>query len=244
MLQKLSSLAIAFLLLLLPSRLFAGGPPWLCLPIDGVTVASAKECAGLLNSKLKDKFSGDVEERQIKVLQHADQWYLTFYMGEDVALGDVDAALQGSKFSVPRDRLRLFGHSVLEIDTRAASAKDLLADLEAASYVSVAESERRKDRFLVTLDIPYPVETDRERGVVGWEKFRRNDLSSDQAARGSESPATPQTLPAYAALRDVVAKHKASLKDVRWDMNYACRPLGGVAVPDSKGTVSAQSTAR
>jgi hypothetical protein len=221
---------------LLPTRLIAGGPPWLCLPIDGVTSNNVKACADLLTTKLESKIS--FHDREIQIQQHSNQWYLTFYMGEHVELGDVEAALQGSGFSVPRDRLRLFGHVILKIDARTTSPKELLADLDAMNYVSVAGSDDKEDRLLVTLDMPYPMwNGGPDRRSVRWDTFQRNDFASDPSTR-SESPATSRTLPSYAAIRDIVAKHKASLKDIRWSDKYACRPLGCVAVPAPDAVIS------
>ena len=227
--------------ILLPAPLFAGGPAWLCLPIDGITADNERSCAALLTTKLDDKLSPyRPKEREVKLKQHKGQWYLMFFMGKDVALSEVEAALKGSGFSVPRDRLHLFGHVILDIDARGTPHKELVADLEKLSYVSVEKSEAKKDRLLVTVDMPYPAD---ERGVtredVGWDTFKRNDFSSDRATR-SESPATVGTLPGLDTLRDAVTKHKASLKDIRWDPNYACRPLGGVAVPAKEVKVSAR----
>jgi hypothetical protein len=218
----------AVLLLLLPDRLIAGGPPWLCLPVDGVTEGNVKACADLLTTKLESQLWP--EDREIQIRQRSNQWYLTFYMKTHVALSDVEAALQGSGFSVPRNRLRLFGHAILEIDARTPPPKELLADLEALRFVSVGETEDKEDRLLVLVDMPYPEDGDRDRDSVAWDAFRRNDFASDPATR-SEPPATSQTLPGYDAFRDVVAKHKGSLKDIRWSGALGCRPLGCVAAP-------------
>jgi hypothetical protein len=232
---------VAAVLLLWPARLIAGGPPWLCLPVDGVTADNVKECTDLLTDKLKGKFAPNrARYNNVELHNHANQWYLTFYMGEDVGLREVEAALKGSRFSVPRDRLRLFGHVILEIDAGKATDKQLLAALEALNYVSVAKSEHKDDLLLVTVDMPYPVEDNRRENLTaGWDKFERNDFASDQATK-SEPAATPRTLPSYEAFRGIVAKHKASLKDIRWSTHYACRPLGGVAVAsDSVASASA-----
>jgi hypothetical protein len=231
MFRTISLFAITALFLLTPARLIAGGPPWLCLPIEGVTFDNAEECGELLTSKLARKLSPYAREyRGVELRKHLDQWYLAFYIGEDVKLREVEAALAGSRFSVPRDKLHLFGHVILEIDARKSTAKDLSANLDALDFVSVAKSEIKDGLLLVTLDMSYPVEDNRrERLSAGWEKFHRNDFASDQSTK-SEPAATPGTLPGYNAFRDTLAKHKASLKDVRWSTYYACRPQGGVAV--------------
>jgi hypothetical protein len=164
-------------------------------------------------------------------------------MGGDVRLADVTAALAGSGFSVPQDKLRLFGHVILEIDAPAAKRQALLADLKAVQGASVAESKAVKDLLLVTLDMPYPVTSGREDlNSVGWDTFQRCDLNSDPLKR-SESPATSHNLPSYGAIRDVVAKHQGTLKGLRWSEIHACRPLGAVAAPAAKVS-SATSASR
>jgi hypothetical protein len=230
MLRSISFLTVAAVLLLFPTRLLAGGPPWLCLPIDGVTAGNAKACADFLTAELKDKSAGPGWDRGVQIHQHANQWYLTFYMGKDVALSDVEAALKGSSYSIPRDRLRLFGHVILEIDAGKAAPKELLAALDKLDYVSIEKTDDKDNLFLVTLDMPYPVEDGGRDGLnVAFAKFQRNDFASDQSTK-TEPATTSRELPSYKAFRDVVAAHKASLKDVRWSAQYACRPLGGVAV--------------
>ncbi|HZN34429.1 MAG TPA: hypothetical protein VFB80_11445, partial [Pirellulaceae bacterium] len=128
-------------------------------------------------------------------------------------------------------------------DPRKASRQALFADLEAMNYVSFAESKDDKDLLLVTVDMPYPAELGSlklESVGLGWDKFHRNDLSSDQATK-SESPASAKQLPSYGQIRDVVSKHGASLKGIRWSEQHACRPLGCVTAP---ATRTAQSQAQ
>jgi hypothetical protein len=238
MCRKLSLLAAAALFLALPSRLHAGGPPWLCLPIDGLTADNSKATNDLLTAKLKDKLYSPDVFRGVAILQHAKQPYATIFIKEDIGLRDIEAALKGSGVSVPRDRLHLFGHTILEIDSRSDSPKDLLADLAKLDYVTVAESENKDGRLLVSIDMPYPPE-ERRGDSVAWEKFVRNDRSSDLSTK-NEPPATRETLPGYNAIRDVVARHKATLKDIRWDTDHACRTVGCVAVPESKTVAAAK----
>ena len=52
---RLSLVTLAIVLGLMPLELLAGGPPRLCLPVDGVTADNADECAARLASALKDK---------------------------------------------------------------------------------------------------------------------------------------------------------------------------------------------
>ena len=75
-------------------------------------------------------------------------------MGGYVKLSDVEAALDGSIFSVPRDKLRVFGHVTLEVKTRARP-EELENDLAAMEFVSVGESKTDQDVLLVTVDMPY-----------------------------------------------------------------------------------------
>ena len=168
------------------------------------------------------------------MVQRANQWCLAFYMGSDVRLGDVTAALEGSPFSVPLDKLRFFGHVILEIDARSASRQALLSDLEALHCVSVAESKADANLLLVTVDMPYPIDNGKsDLDTVGWVKFQRNDFASDQSTR-SEPPVTTQKLPSYNEIRAAAAKHSASLKGIRWSTTHACRPLGGLTEPAAK----------
>jgi hypothetical protein len=234
--RKLSCLAVATLFLLLPTRLLAGGPPWLTVPIDGLNADNTKAVTEQLSAKLKDKLYPPDVFRGVAILQNRDQSYATLYMKEDVRLHDIETALKGTGVSVPRNRLHLFGHAILEIDSGDRSAKQLLAALEALDHVSVAKSETKDGLLLVTVDMPYP--PDNQRGEsVAWDKFVRGDLSSNQSTR-SEPAATPQTLPSFSAFRDIVAKHKATLKDVRWSTEYACRSVGCVAVPATAAVAS------
>lgn len=234
--------AVLSLLLLLPATLRAGGPPWLCLPIDGVTSENVQACGAKLTTALDDKRWKYGDDWAVQIRAHEKQWYLTFPMGKDVALSEVEAALKGSRFAIPRDSLRLFGHVILEVDRDKLPAKELLADLEALEYVSVSESHSKGTSLQVTVDMPYPAgERSPDRGAVGWRTFKRNDFASDAATR-SESAAKAAELPSFGDFRDVAAKHGANLKDIRWSTDYACRTLGGVAVEDS-GAAAATTTA-
>src|SRR5688572_6220115 len=119
MFRKLWFVAALAPSLLLPSRLIAGGPPFLCLPIDGVTPDNATACATLIDAKLENlRWSHPEWSNGVAIHEQPSQPYMTFYMKEDVRLSNIDAALKGSEFTIPRDRLRLFGHVILEIDPR------------------------------------------------------------------------------------------------------------------------------
>lgn len=219
------------LVLSLPAAAFAGGPPWLCLPIDGVTEKTAPACAELLSTKLQDKVWKDGGELSVKVVAYEGQWYATFSMGTEVTLGEVEAALKGSKLSVAKERLRLFGHVILEIDLQKGSAKDLVAKLDELKEVSIAQTASKEGKLLVTIDMPYPVhDPAKERGAIGWATFQRSGFSTDVSDR---SPKTVDDLPTVGDLQKAVSKSGGNLKDLRWSDNFRCRVLGGVVARQS-----------
>src|SRR5688500_15575268 len=186
MLRKLSMLVVAAMLGLIPGQLLAGGPPRLCLPIDGVTAENADECADRLAEALKDKlWSHPGPPSGVQIHRDEKQPYLSCYLEQPVALSDVEAALQGRDFSIPKNKLRLFGHVELQIDPREAAADKLIADLARMNHVSVAKSNSDQGRLLVTVDMPYPQIDTRhsEWTPIADAEFRRNDFSSNQAAR-------------------------------------------------------------
>jgi hypothetical protein len=210
----------------LPAAVFAGGPPWLCLPIEGVSEKTAPQCSELLTAKLQDKLWKDEEDRSVKVTAYEGQWYATFSMGTAVSLGEVEEALKGTKVSVAKGGLRLFGHVILEIDPQKGSARDLVAKLDEIKEVSIAESVSKDGKLLVTLDMPYPThDSSKERGSVGWTTFQRSDLSTDDADRSAK---TASNLPTYDDLQKSVESGGGVLKDLRWSDEFACRTLGGV----------------
>lgn len=232
---RLSLVTLAIVLGLMPLELLAGGPPRLCLPVDGVTADNADECAARLASALKDKLWTHPDTPTGVQIHHSDkQSYLTCYMEQPMALSDIETALKGSEFSIPKDKLRLFGHVELQIDPRSASADELIAELAKINHVSVAESRRDKE-LLVTVDMPYPALNTRhfEWNPTDEVEFRRDDFASDQAAR-SEPPATSRSLPSYGAIGQVLARHHAHLTDLRWSTSWRCRVLGGVAAKETR----------
>src|SRR4029453_16617006 len=143
---RLLTITCAAVLFLLPLHARAGGLPLLCLPIDGATADNADRCA-----QRGAKALGEGIER-VGMRQNDGQWYLTFHFNRDrVRLADIDAALKGSPFSVARDKLRLFGDVILEVDARDGSADKLLADLKTQKHIVVSESKREDGSLLVTL---------------------------------------------------------------------------------------------
>jgi hypothetical protein len=238
---RLSAAAGVAATLLFPTLLIAGGPPRLCLPIDGVKADQVEACSKLLAEKLAGKISPD-PYGGVRMHEYKDQRYFSFYMGEEVSLSQIEAALEGSGFSVPRGRLRLFGHAILEVEAGDAVVKPMLTALEKLDHVSVDQSQPKheKERLLVTVDMPYPTDDRPREERVGWGTFARCDFSSDQATL-SEPTTTAEKLPDYGAFRDVLAKNNASLKDIRWNPQYACRPQGGVAVAPREAVAAAKA---
>jgi hypothetical protein len=233
MARNLSIPAVVGALFLTGAQLMAGGPPRLCLPVDGVNSGNAEACTRRLTGALGDKVD------RLELRQNEAQWYALFRLARDVRLSEVEAALAGSPFSVPRDRLRLFGHVTLEVENGAAKHDKLTGDLGALKYVSVGESDNGKGVLLVTVDMPYPEDAGRETAAFGRvpfarQAFRRTDFSSGVATK-SEQPASADTLPSYIAMRDALAKHDARLKDLRWSANLGCRMLGCVSIPAAPG---------
>jgi hypothetical protein len=244
MFRQLSFFAVLTAIWLASGQARAGGPPMLCLPIDGVTAENVDECTKLLTAKLESKLFPKAEGfRSIVIRQIGDQWYLTFYFADDVALSEIETALEGGSFTIPRDRLHFFGHVVLEIDAGANPTKDLVDGLDALKYVSVGESEATPNRLLLTVDMPYPEKDFRAAPeAIGDGKFTSNDLSSDPSAKSAQ-PAMAEQLPDYNAFHEVLATRDAKLSDIRWTTTFACRSVGGVATDkaDEKPNKTAQA---
>lgn len=234
---KSTFLAASILALIARQPLLAGGPPWLCIPIDGVTSANSTAATEKIAAALGGKFYTEPAQFSgIKLLKNGEQSYLTLFMKQNVALGEIDAAVKNGPFSIPRKRLHLFGHVTLVVDLRGQSPTKLLADLETLKHVTVVKSESKDGVLLVTVDMPYPPE-DRRGELVDWSEFERSYLSSDPATK-SEPPIAAASLPTFTGFRDLVAKHEAVLQDVRWTTDYACRSVGCVATPDKQSVAA------
>jgi hypothetical protein len=235
MFQKQGLLAVLALSLVSPSPLIAGGPPWLCLPIAGVTPDDAEACTTLIEAKLQDKLWSHLKARGGAKIHHdGNQPYLTCYMKQDISLGDIETALRGSEFSIPRDKIRMFGHVVLDVDTKKSTSKEIVTALDAMEYVGIVETEDYKGRLLITVELPYPVVDNRPNPEdLRWDKFARNDYSSVDFAK-SASPIGPGDLPGFYHFREVLTKQGASLQDIRWSNNFACRALGCVIAPKTE----------
>jgi hypothetical protein len=234
--RNFSVSAVAAVLLLLPAQLLAGGPARLCLPIDGVTANTAAVCGKLIGDRLGDKLLPRPPLRDVVLEQHENQWYALFYLaGEtDVKLSEIDAALHGSKFSVPSDKLRFFGPVRLEVEVRTADREALVIDLAALQHVEVEESSHQDGALLVTLILP-------ENG--SRDVFHLLDVSPRQS-NGSEPSLTAQALPGYSAVGAVATKHDARLSDVSWSSQWACRMLGTLAVPQEDGKIGKVAASR
>jgi hypothetical protein len=243
MFRRTSQIAVAAAIALAPAQLLAGGPPFLSLPVDGVTVDNADACAKLLTAHLKEQVLSYAESKGVQMIQQEDQWYLTFPMGDDVRLSDVDAALKGSDFAIARDKLRLFGHVVIEIAAEEPQGKAVLADIESLTATAVEDSTVDGEILRVTLAMPYPVEVaDRDRRPAGWGEFRWNSNLGAQPVQTTTESIEANSLVSVETLSDIAARHDAKLADVRWSASHACRPLGGVAA--SKADVVAAGVPR
>jgi hypothetical protein len=242
MCRKTSCLAVAALLLLAPP-LLAGGPAWVSVPIDGVTAENAKAASEELTAKLKSFFPRVEGQRWgIQFPHYRDQTYLVFRIGSEVGLSDIEKALKGTSFSVPREKLHLFGDAILEIDTSTRWPMKLLADLDKRfTYASLAKVDATDGQFLVTINMPYPTDTSLREESVRWSSFHFHDFAADRSKR-SLPAARPEMLLGYEALSDLVSEHGATLKDIRWSPIYGCRPLGGVAAAATGDVVSARLT--
>lgn len=222
--RTISTAAFAMALLLIPARLPAGGPARLCLPIDGVTESNAAACSKLIADGLGNRLFPRAPLRDVVLEEREHQWYALFYLGgeKDVKLSEIDAVLDGSEFSVPRDKLRFFGPVRFEVDVRTADHKALLKALAALKHVEIESSSHNDGALVVTLILP--------------ENGRRDVFhllkASARASNGSAPSITALALPSYAALHEVVRKHDAALNDISWSSEWACRMLGSLAVPE------------
>jgi hypothetical protein len=239
MLRKHSILAAGILLASIQTVL-AGGPPWVPIPIDGVTAENSKACAEKIAAGLKDKifqrtdFQGAEQYNGVNIGEKNGQRYAMFHIEKDVTLGDVQAALKGSLSSVPLDKLHLFGHVVLEVRADEAQAKRLLADLKSSNQTWIVDSKQNGNTLSVTLEMPYPFQNgDRpSQQMVGWTQYQRNNFEG--APSSSDPIVSAAELPTYSALREIVSKDKAELVDLRWSTQYACRAVGCVVAPEGK----------
>lgn len=222
--------AVVTVLLLSPSPLLAGGLPGVCLPVDGVTAATADACAKLIGDKLGEKVE------RVRMRENDKQWYVLFAMNAaEFDLDKLDAALKGSRFSIPRDRTRLFCRMALEIEVGAAAEQKLLTDLKAIKHLTLEESSGGKSVLFVTVVTPYPRHSGREVedfGTVSFEKERFGAVPSDLTPK-ADPPAAPRDLPTYGDLRAVVEKHGGSIKASRLKL-LGCHVQGGLIATDAK----------
>ena len=220
MCRSVAHFLVAVLLITPAGRLVAGGPPMLCLPIAGAN----SENADAVSERVLAALGQGVDHAGLR--QNDGQWYLTFHFNRDqLRLAEIDAALQGSQVSIPRNRLRLFGDVILEIDIAGASAEKLLTNLASVRHASVAESKREGRTMLVQLTLPVPVTEIRAPDEFGKVSFENQTFQSEAAG----GPAVGLSeLPTYEMLRKVVEKHDGKLTGLRWHC-WGCRALGCVA---------------
>jgi hypothetical protein len=235
MFRKSSLFVAGALVASLQLTALAGGPPWVSVPIDGVNAKNSQACAEKIGAALKDKiFPGSEAYSGVNIGEHNGQHYAMFHMQKDVTLSDVEAALRGTSFTIPRDKIRLFGHTVLEVQADEAQGKKLLADLESLNPVWVAESNQADKKLRVTLEMPYPAETTggrpSQKSVGTWQKYQRNDFM--QEGPKTDDVYAVAELPTYNTLRDTIAKSGGKLEDVRWSTQYACRAVGCIVAPN------------
>jgi hypothetical protein len=211
--------------LLCPANLLAGGPPLLCLPIDGVTDANAPAFVKRVTDALGDRAAA------VELRRNEGRWYALLTYRTEVSLGELDAALKDTSFSIHRENLHLFGHLTLEMKIDEANAKGLIEELKRMKYVTVEGSECKKERLRVTVVMPYPPFFGSQRDDFCKEPFSKltfGSVLSDFAPR-NDCAATNRDLPGYKVLRESIEKHNGTLKDLRWS-GWACRVLGGIAV--------------
>lgn len=202
MIRKLTLSIVAVVLLSLPAQLIAGGPPRLCLPINHVTAENADACAKLLSQYLGERVS------HVAMQQHGGAWYAEIQLQQDVNLKSVHTALKGSVFSVPRDKISLFGPATLQITIRTKFTDGPLRDLAAIEGVTVDKSERKGGVLLVTVN---------EDALV-----RKLDAATKEVRDES---------PSYDLVKEVLDGHNAELHDVFWSSSWGCRTFGCLAIP-------------
>jgi hypothetical protein len=242
MFQTLSNALFALALVLVPANLLAGGPAWLCVPVDGITSSNQAKCIDLLGDALKGSlFTTDEGKPQIKIERHENQWYATCHLTDDVLLGEVEKALGGSEFSIPRDRMRLFGHVVLEVKSGSEAREAVKTQLDALANVAVSDVKPLGSLAEITIDMPYPTQMRRgSDGVRFWEDaYQWNDLNT--VGTQNTPPATAESLPSPKELGKVILGQGAELKDIRFSAAFHCRPIGSVAVPKTPETTQAKS---
>jgi hypothetical protein len=222
MLRTLSATAVAGLVVLMSMDLRAGGPPLLCLPVDGVTEANTAECTARLAKGLGDTLWTRTPPAATRLEKHDGQWYALLYLSgqRDVKLSDIDDALKGSDFSVPRGVLHFVGQVQLEVDLPVSAQEAVLKDLSAIDRVEVEQVSRTPKGMLVTLVL---AESDR-RDV--FQLLKPPSTNSSE----STSTLTAASLPSYAALCELMSRHDARLNDVAWSARWACSTFGSLAV--------------
>lgn len=241
MFQKLSKTVAALALVLVPAQLLAGGPAWLCVPVDGITSTNQEKCLQILGEALKASvLDFDNGHPAIQIQRHENQWYATFHPKDDVRLSEMEKSLKGTEFSIPRDRMRLFGHVILETKSPSENQAAIEKELDALEYAAVSGDKTENGAGEIIVDMPYPTEMRRSSdGVRFWgDSYQWNVLNTNTTP--AAAPATTGTLPSPKDFGKILARHDAELKDLRWSPVYHCRAIGSVTVPKTPETAKAK----
>jgi len=229
MTRQIVLLGAAIILLSSTVAAQAGGWPRLCLPLNGVTNGNAEDCRQLVNQRLGLRLTpSKVRRNVVELVQQDGQWYIAMFLTKNVGLSEVEKALEGSDFSLARDRLRLFGHANLVVQAPEKSRDSLLADLKEVRNVSVGSTKKLEDSLQITIDMPYPMSSDGKGGSLDWVEYRWGDLSSEQSRRHRD-PIMADGLPSYRLLQQLIKMHGGTLNDIDWGISWGCRTLGCVA---------------
>jgi hypothetical protein len=213
--------AATVLLVLVPVPLLAGGPARLCLPIAGLTEENTGACADLLRTGLQKKLLPDAPRDRIAFQHHHGQGYalLSLNWNVEVRLSDVEAALAGSPFSVPRDRLRLFGPVQLHLQADRTAQPGILDDLKQWKHAELQDSQQTDEQLVITMLLP----ADGRRSIVPL-------VHGSLQANAADPTITGESLPRVVALQQLVAGHGARLNDIGWSGSWTCRVVGCVAI--------------
>ncbi len=222
---------VAVALCLTTVELMAGGPPRLCLPVDGVTLENAADCAKLLKVKLGDQIVSSRNFSGVQVMPKSEQSYIVLYLdlrkrGDSLSLADIDAAFSGSKFSVPRDKICLFGQVTVELACDEAPQK-LLDQLASRKNIKVVSSKQVKDRHFVTLSIPFADGFTQQL----FRSFGKDPVNHTLTATPTSSA---DGLLQYDDLKKYCQESDVKLGDVRWSSSWHCRIFGAVTLSGSK----------
>jgi len=136
---------------------YGGGPGRLRLPVEGLTAKNSKQCIKLVEEKLNDflaKGSGTTSGRgHVHFVKDgsANLIQLSFVRGK-VSLSEIEKALEGSSFSINRDKLEFVGVVQLRIEKIASHEKLISALANLDDQKLRFQTEKDKDgSLLITL---------------------------------------------------------------------------------------------